>query len=101
MRELRKQGFLHTLKQRFQNSSFVVVVFSCLLSVDFHGSSKTGSKLEDKVAGPKKSAALTYLELCKDAKMRGGLRGKWESNMGLLSSSSYTNEDDSKTTNNN
>jgi hypothetical protein len=69
--------------------------------VDFHGSSKAGSKQEDKVAGPKKSAALTYLELCEDAKMRGVLRGKWESNMGLLSSSSYTNEDDSKTTNNN
>ncbi len=69
--------------------------------MDFHGSSKAGSKQEDKVAGPKETAALTYLELCKDAKMRGGLRGEWDSNMGLLSSSSYTIEDDSKTTNNN
>lgn len=69
--------------------------------MDFCGSSKVTSQQEDVVAGQKKTAALTYLELCKDAKMRGGLRGKWESNMGLLSSSSYTNEDDSKTTNNN
>lgn len=73
----------------------------CLLSVDFCGSSKVMGQQEDVVAGQKKTAALTYLELCKDAKMRGGSRGEWESNMGLLSSSSYAIKDDSKTTNDN
>ncbi len=102
MRELRKQDFFFTNWNReFKTLILLSWFLLCLLSVDFCGSSKVMGQQEDVVAGPKKTAALTYLELCKDAKMRGGSRGEWESNMGLLSSSSYTIKDDSKTTNDN
>jgi hypothetical protein len=95
-------GFFFTNRNReFKTLILLSWFFLCLLSVDFCGSSKVMSQQEDVVAGQKKTAALTYLELCKDAKMRGGSRGEWESNMGLLSSSSYTIKDDSKTTNDN